>query len=65
MRDSVFQVCQVEPRLKHMTQWLIIETVWTSEGPRSRVCHGRWNTPEEAYANVDKRVRAALNNGEK
>lgn len=29
-------------------RWFIIETYWTSDGPRTRVCDGRYETLLEA-----------------
>lgn len=57
---SIFQVaCLIaapDEREMH-TPWVVIETYWTSDGPRTRFCNGRWNTQEEAEAERALRMK--------
>jgi hypothetical protein len=37
--------------------WFMMETNLTSDGPRTRLCDGRWKTKEEALADMERRIR--------
>jgi hypothetical protein len=37
--------------------FFLVETNITSDGPRSRVCDGRWATQEEAHVELGKRMQ--------
>lgn len=41
---------------KRPGRWFLTETVFTSDGPRTRICDGRWLTQEEAEAERDRRL---------
>lgn len=51
-RKSFFQIAQLvagppgDPAW--LRPWFICETVITSDGPRTRICNGRWRTEEQA-----------------
>lgn len=36
----------------------LIETFWTVDGPRSRVCDGSWSTFDEAQTQLNAKVEA-------
>lgn len=58
MAISFFQLArQVQPETSQ--PWFLMETTFTSDGPRSRLCDGRWTTQEEAQTELDRRKAAS------
>lgn len=55
MMFPYYQIAQIvagENCLEAKKPWFVIETNLTSDGPRTRICDGRWGTKEEAFADV-------------
>lgn len=58
----LFQLAQLvagPPGADLSRPWFICETVLTSDGPRTRICNGRWKTREEAHAALKDKVLEA------
>lgn len=53
-----FVVKQEHPPVKDC--YTIVETVWTSDGPRSRLCSGRWPTMQEAMEARDSKLKRTM-----
>lgn len=57
---SMFQLAQLVSGPGHETKpWFIIETNYTSDGPRTRMCGGRWATRVAAQAELEQKERWA------
>lgn len=58
MNYPIFQLAWLEsaPRDAQLSnRWFIVETYWTSDGPRTRVCDGGYLTEDEAKESKRKR----------
>lgn len=57
-KQGFIQICQMvgAPRPADLVKpWFLVETYFTSEGMRTRVCSGRWATMAEAQTVLDAR----------
>ena len=59
----IFQIAKLVSGLSvHMRRpWFIMETRLTSDGPRTRICDGRWETEEEAQTLLAQKEKDAKN----
>lgn len=56
--NNIFHVSeQIQPP-GSAKPFFIVETVFTSDGPRSRVCDGRWATLEEVSKELANKLAA-------
>lgn len=60
MKFSFYQIAElvagsdVQQVLADKRPWFVFETYWASDGPRTRICEGRYATREEAQQALDE-----------
>lgn len=56
LTSAMFRIaCDTSPPTPGLKPWFIIETTFTSDGPRTRVCDTRFDHRFEAEADVERR----------
>lgn len=63
MKYPILQVAYLQSTTEAMPskRWFLVETNWTVDGPRTRICDGRYETEEEAKVALSKREGADFN----